>query len=107
MSQREADSRLDGTTPPLHRRRVRPPWLDATMESDAKNFVNGLPEPPLSFVFTERQRYDQLRFFEQPRDEFVSPPTDLNIDLYDATIIVVCTYFRNPDEFTYFCYSSA
>ena len=63
------------------------------MEPDSENLVDGLPEPPMSFVFTEQQRYDQMRFFEQPREEFISPPMDLNVDLYDATIIVVCRGF--------------
>ena len=100
MSQREADSRLDVTAPPLRRTRARPRWLDETIEPDAKNLVDGLPEPPMSYVFTERQRYDQLRFFEQPREEFISPPMDLNVDLYDATIIVVCRYFQNLQDST-------
>lgn len=70
------------------------------MESDARNFIDGLPDPPMSFVFTERQRYDQLHFFAEARETLVLPPVELNVDLYNANIIVVCRYSQTLSQFT-------
>lgn len=89
VGQREAELRSDVTTPPLTRTRALADRMHTTIDCDARNFIDGLPNPPMSFVFTEWQRYDQLHFFSQPRHSLVLPPIELNVDLYDATVVAV------------------
>ena len=58
----------------------------------AKHITRLLPTPPESYVFSDRQKFEQRRFFQTGKDRFLSSRLETNVDLYDAAIIAVRMY---------------
>ena len=62
---------------------------DVRSDEETQWLVDNLPVPPLGYRFTQRQRYQQYTFFKNKQDLFAPPSSHL--DLYNATIVFVCT----------------
>ncbi len=62
------------------------------LELDAKYLVDQVPDPPEGYLFTDRQKYDQLQFFRTMKDQLLSSSVNTMVDLYNAAIIAVCKY---------------
>ena len=51
-------------------------------------YIKHVPKPPTGYAFTQRQRDEQRRFFENMLAERIS--ACYTLDLFDATIVAVC-----------------
>ncbi len=62
------------------------------IQAYAKYLADNIADPPESYIFTERQKYNQRRFFREGKDQDILSRTETNVDLYNATIVAVCMY---------------
>lgn len=71
--------------------------LFATVVADLKRnseetqqLVRRVPEPPMGYEFSFRQKEEQRQFFESKNDERAYASTF--VDLYNYSIVAVCMY---------------
>lgn len=68
---------------------------------DCLDCVQSIPKPPRGYTFSKRQILLQTQYLHTIRDNNLP---NLDIDLYDATIVAVCKYYfkiNNKFIFTY------
>ena len=90
MSEERARSQVENTVPRLTRSTSANRAEQARIEADVNYLIDGLPEPPASFVFSPRLKHKQMRFFCEERYEH--EPSDTDVCLYNASIVAVRTY---------------
>lgn len=73
------------------RRRLLLRSMQPRIEAEAKYYMEGVSDPPESFVFTEQQRSEQLHFFSQEKERLQSPEIRNHVHLFRATIVAVCS----------------
>jgi len=93
MTNDEAEARVNTIVPPSYRRAHSQLTQTTRLKADAKYLADNLPDPPESFTFTERQKFGQMCFFYEMKDQLSSPSLNTNVDLYNASIVAVCMYF--------------
>jgi hypothetical protein len=66
--------------------------LDSNLRSkqDCSVYVEAVPKPPHGFIFSTRQQLLQTKYFHYKQDQILP---NLEIDLYDASIIAICKFF--------------
>lgn len=68
------------------------PHLQTRRDQDATVYVNDLPSMPSeNYTFSAHQRQKQLQTFKDQRDQLIY---NLNLDLYEATVLAVCKFFH-------------
>ena len=77
---------------PEQRRIQRPVFSDEhdwnlRSRADCQTCVETVPKPSAGYVFSNRQILLQTQYFHKKQDK--TPPND-KIDLYQATVVVVC-----------------
>lgn len=62
------------------------------LQVEAKYLADQVPDPPEGYVFTDRQKHEQIQFFRTMKDQQLSPTSfQTMVDLHNATMIAVCT----------------
>lgn len=80
-------------TEPLNDQRL----LNSSLRTDdeVQSFIDHLPIPPAGYRYSQRQQAEQYLFFKYKRD--LLPPSP-HLDLYNATIVFVCTYEKQKKK---------
>lgn len=66
------------------------PSISTRLYADAKYLADQVPDPPDGYVFSDRQKHEQIKFFCAIKDQQLSSTSfKTKVDLYNATMIAV------------------
>lgn len=59
-------------------------------KDDCRIYIESIPKPCEGYIFSPRQLLLQMHYFHKKQDKLLP---NMNVDLYDATIVAVCKLF--------------